>query len=262
MTKQEVYDAWAPSWSDWSTWAKPVLFAYADLATQTVPGTELPSPDVSWVPAANGSTALVVDLPGDNSGWFGLALAKIGYVPVPLYNAIPAPDRWYLPSEEDPYTATAVVEVGHILSALVQAAPVLASLQINPNAPPAFLLDANRRLDDGFVGPGQFDNRSVSLPTDFPSSNRLLSRGIEQVLLIQQDGTTPQPDLAHTLRRWQDSGIQILSKSLADTNAPVAIDVVRPSRFRMLFYNALATMGLRRSFFGGFGGILPLAAAG
>ena len=257
MTKQDAFEAWTRSAGDWSTWAKPVLFAHVDPAQASALSVQIPSMDANWAPAANGSTAIVLDLPGDVGVWTGLALAKIGYAPVPLFNAIPEPNRLYPHTEELAFNAGAIVSVRPILAALVQAAPLLATLPLSPIAPPVFLLDSNRRVGDGFLGPGRFDNRSISLPTDFPSANLLLSRGIRQVLLVQQTLTVPQPDLSHTLRRWQNAGIQILSKSLADAQATQPIDIPRPSLFRLFFYNMLATFGLRRSFLGGFGGYRP-----
>ena len=71
-----------------------------------------------------------------------------------------------------------------------------------------------------------------------------------------------QTDLAHTLRRWQEGGISILIKSLDTAGDPRPINVGRPSGFRLLFYNFLATLGLKRSPFGGFGGRLPMPSAG
>lgn len=38
--------------------------------------------------------------------------------------------------------------------------------------------------------------------------------------------------------------------------------IQRPSRFRFLLYNALATFGLKRAPLGGFGGLLPMPSSG
>jgi hypothetical protein len=203
---------------------------------------------------------VVVDLPGDAGVWVGLALAAKGYVPVPLYNAIPAPpnpDVVYDPMID----TSAVVTVWPIVRSLVRVASTLETLHVASDAPPAFLLDANRAYGATTPSPGQFDNRSISLPTDFPSANLLLSRGIRQIVLVQESQSKPQPDLAHTLLRWQMAGIRILAKSLADSDAPRSIEVERPSSFQRLWYQFLATLGLTRSPFGGFGGRLPMAGS-
>jgi hypothetical protein len=95
MFRHEVFDAWAPPEAQWSRWAKPVLFAHLGLALA------VNEPDVEreWLnplsgvarqlPTADGKTAIVVDLPDSQSVAFGLALAELGYRPVPLFNSLP-----------------------------------------------------------------------------------------------------------------------------------------------------------------------------
>jgi hypothetical protein len=260
MTRDEVYRAWAPQERLWSNWVKPVLFAHAGLVTGASDELTPSSIDTSWALVANGSTAVVVDVPGDAGVWIGLALAGEGYAPVPLYNAIPAPPVPDVGTDLAIDTS-AVVTVWPIVHSLVRAASALESQQVSCDAPPAFLLDANRAYGAAKPSLGQFDNRSISLPTDFPSANLLLSRGIRQIVLVQETGSKPQPDLAHTLLRWQMAGIRILAKSLADSDPPTSIEVERPSRFQQLWYRFLATLGLPRSPFGGFGGRLPMAGS-
>jgi hypothetical protein len=114
----------------------------------------------------------------------------------------------------------------------------------------------------GFASePGDFDNRSISLPTDFPSSNFLLSRGIRRVVLVQDDASDPEADLAHTLLRWQQAGVSIMASTLSpDTDVrPRPITVRRPRWFRIAWYGLMARMGLRPNPLGGFGGLLPHA---
>ena len=64
------------------------------------------------------------------------------------------------------------------------------------------------------VEPPAFDNRSVSLPTDFPSANLLLSYGVRRVVLVQATDGQPQADLAHTLLRWQQAGIDMMRSAV------------------------------------------------
>lgn len=64
--------------------------------------------DVNWAPAPAERTALVVELPGDDSLRAGLALARRGFRPVPLVNAVAGPD--------------AVVEVESLLIGLTRGA--------------------------------------------------------------------------------------------------------------------------------------------
>jgi hypothetical protein len=251
-------------------WAKPVLFAYlADVLepdSESAPATTSGPVLSDWAPSADGSTLLVVDLPGVRSVRLAEALAQLGFRPVPLFNAVPAATL------HDVSGSCCVVEVSPIIDAIRGASfRMLQQLRdLGPEAPAAFLLDAGRRL-----GPaprsGDFDNRSVSLPTDFPSATFLQSRGVSRVLLVN-DGDRrriasyqPATDLAHTVLRWQTAGIQILACSLdsrLQATETRSIQVTRPTWFRAFWHNALSTLGLRRNPLGGFGGVLPLPSGG
>lgn len=275
MTRDEVFECWAPAGAAWSPWAKPVLYAHfpADaLPDPANPPTQdgaaaaaAPPPmDPDWIPPADGSSAVVVDLHGPAGVAAGRVLAEQGYRPVPLYNAAPGPAP--VPFGEDGPAAAAgaaaLVEVVPILGALWRATPGLRSLELPPDAPPAFLLDAGRRGGARSANPGSFDNRSVSLPTDFPSANLLLSRGVRRAVVVQPTGAQPQADLRHTLLRWQRAGIEILLKSLDAPGAPAPCTVRRPSWFGVAWYRMLAVLGLRRNPMGGFGGTIPEPSAG
>lgn len=251
MTNEEIYEAWAPPNATWSRWVKPALFAHINAGSIFLPR-ETPlnsSGDLSWVPPSTGSNAIIVDLPGADSVLFGLSLAEHGYRPVPLFNSIPGPSM--------NLGSGAVVEMNQVISLLIQGADQLARTPLLANAPPAFLLDSRRRGLSVSLMPQMFDNRSISLPTDFPSSNFLLSAGIQRVLVIQTHSNQPQPDLCHTLRRWQEAGIKIFIDSVADPVAPVPIVINRPPWFRHIWYGLLARFGLRRNPLGGFGGFIP-----
>jgi hypothetical protein len=268
MNKAEVFEIWAPANSVWSPWAKPVLFAEeapgeagTALAPQS-PKADIPSPGLqqpcphlmgtgqgegpalhlSWVPAAAGQTAMVLDLPGELSVHFGLALAQRGYRPVPLYNAAPGPN--------------ALVDVAQIQRILFQRAPELQTTALPPEAPPAFLLDS-ARLGHVSLSPGRFDNRWMVFPEDFPSANFLLSRGIGCVLLVQDFVGQPQKDLAHALLRWQESRLSVMVYGFKSGGTLEPITISRPSHFKQLWYRALVMAGLRRHSGGGFGAMVP-----
>lgn len=261
LTREQLFELWAPTSSPWSVWAKPVLFSFlrAPPADEPSPERDIAPPDIApWAPAADGATAIVVDLPGAHCVRLGEALVLAGFRPVPLFNAVPS--------------ATGLVDVQPIAHALhgvsERVAVPLSSLPAA--APPAFLLDANRR-EGRPPRPGDFDNRSISLPTDFPSASLLQSRGVARVLLVVAAGKQPSApagpanDLAHTLLRWQIAGLPIHSCSLTSSfeASPLSlIEVARPSRFGALWHNALSLFGLRRNPLGGFGGTLPLPSSG
>jgi len=251
MTKEELFATWAPGASWWSPWAKPVLFAHAGNWGATGHGMAEATAAVAparpqWLPAPGG-TALVLDLPGALGIQWGVALARHGYRPVPLYNAAPAP-----------FNTGGVVEVYPLITALVEGAPLLAASALPDRAPPAFLLDAARggtttgRL---WLSPEDrvFDNRAVSFPTDFPSARLLRERGIDRALLVQLDQTSPLDDLADALRLWAGGGVAVSAVRLDAGNEPLPLALRPPSWLEWIVKRALALVGLRRNAVGGFG---------
>jgi len=259
MNRESIYEFWAPSDALWSRWAKPVLFACQSA---------LPPPagldeavEVSWAPAATENVVLVLDLPGNQGVLMALALAARGYRPVPLYNAVPNPQP-QLETEDGPRAVVTLVEVRPIMAALWHGAARLQNLSLALEAPPAFLLDANRRGGGPFPIEGCFDNRSVSFTTDFPSANFLFAHNFRRALLVQAGGNQPQPDLAHTLRRWQEAGIAIELKRLDTPGSPIPCNVERPWHFGRFWYRFWTLLGLTRNKLGGFGGLIGDAAGG
>ena len=110
--------------------------------------------------------------------------------------------------------------------------------------------------------PNEFDNRSVSFTTDFPSANFLQEYGIRRALLIRDYGQAPQPDLAHTLLKWQEGGIVLYSKALFESADPMPLTVSKPSHFGRAWNRVLLALGLYRGKLGGFGGIVPEQSSG
>ncbi len=220
--------------------------------------------DLSWASSPDEKVALVLDLPGEEGLLAGVALAARGYQPVPLYNAIPRQSGNLLLDLVSPVThpGGTVVNVLPILSALSQGTAQLARLKLPFDAPPVFLLDSNRGGDGMRVQPGEFDNRSVSFTTDFPSANFFAAQGIERVCLVQRDRLQPHQDLAHSLRRWQEAGFVIERKLLNLPGPPERFEIPRPTWYGAMFQRALAAVGFRRASGMGFGAWMPDAASG
>jgi len=246
MKPEGIFQIWAPDEIEWSRWAKPILFAELGL----VPQSSVSDPLDNWknfdthlIPDPRGDTAVIVDLPGEESVMMGLALAQKGYRPVPLYNSCSGP--------------SAVVNVNSIKYLLSQEAMDLQQMKIAFDARPAFLLDANRMREGLNAAAGEFDNRWMVFPQDFPSANFLLSRHIRGILLIQPKVGQPRNDLAHVLLRWQEAGVRIFEMVPNSTNQPAELIVARPTYFKSIWYRVLALMGLRRNSTGGFGSIVP-----
>jgi hypothetical protein len=246
MTSEDCFAIWAPDGNVWSDWAKPVLFASFGNMVRT-DSAELPPLAIPAMPEMWSDTAVVVDLSGADAVRAGLALAERGFRPVPLFNGTLGPN--------------AVVDVEPLANALGLGANRLAALPVSPDARPAFLLDS-RRVGWSAPDPGRYDNRWVVLPQDFPSATFLRSRGIRDVVLIQQETRTPAADLTHVLLRWREGGLRLRGLTLAAGKLEDDLDVQQPSGFKRAWYAATALFGLRRSDVGGFGSTVPQQTSG
>jgi hypothetical protein len=257
-SKEAIFDMWAPKSNVWSPWVKPVLFA---CMTSEPESPTKQSINLDWVKKGDLSTAYVLDLPGAKGIWTGLDLVELGYRPVPLYNALPGPiGYFYSPSDEGPIVSQ--VNMKEIMASLWHGSLKIKEGKFASNAPPVFILDWNRRSGTEDVESGDFDNRSISFPTDFPSANVLLSKKISRVVVVQESGDQPQEDLVQTLRRWQDSGIKIELKLVSDTGAPRPIQVRKPPLIKVFWLHALALFGKGMNPHGGFGKIIGEGAGG
>lgn len=254
MDKDEIYRIWAPSDAPWSRWVKPVLFSFMD-SRFDVGRPSITQFNTDWPPRP-GQAVIVVDLPGEDGVVWGLQLARLGYRPIPLYNALPFP-----PSEKM-FPATrpeCTVDVVPILTALYRETAALKEIRPAADALPAFLLDAARRVARKDPEPGVFDNRSVCFSTDFPSAEFLSSQHITQAIILQR-GSNVAGDLLLVLLEWQKAGIQLLRKDPMEAVPPKPIVVEPPSFLRRLWYRISVALTLRRGELGGFGGIVESAS--
>jgi hypothetical protein len=264
VTPEELYSLWAPKDSAWSQWVLPVPFAQLT-CPDSVSNDTPPSFNLDWLPLGNqGDLGIVVDLPGGDSIYYGLALLNRGYRPVPVIDGSPGPDQHVTlltgssVSSGEQYKSACVVDMREMLLALCRGAESLRMTRLAPDAPPAFLLDSKRMGIVPYVIESVFDNRWMAFPQDFPSGHFLKNRGIRRIVLVHDTFVKdPQEDLAHVLLRWQQEGIAIESKSAHFGDTPIPIQVSRPFRFRATWYRVLATLGLRRNDAGGFGGYPP-----
>lgn len=257
MTPEQIFCVWAPPQSVWSPWVSPVIFPRVQ--AQEAPATEEDWPEAHWLDSVSG-TAAVIDLNSEQSVEWGMALAKCGMRPVPLFNCSPEPlERSFLGETR---AAGAVLDTVALRIAVGRATPFLPRLDLAPNAPPAFLLDAMRTLGHRAVAAGMFDNRWMVFPQDFPSARVLREQGIRRVIVLLHQGRPLQTDLSHVLFRWQEAGIEIFQKELNNSEELTRVHVSKPWRFRSVWYRALEIFGLQRSSAGGFGAYIPEEGSG
>jgi len=256
VSPDNVFACWAPTGGDWSGWVKPVLFAHLPRPLASVSSVE--PPNLEWLPSAAERVALVIDLPGPASVEMGLAAAGRGYRPVPLFNACPPPVTTDpAVTAEDP----SVVDVTSILAALVQGMDRLRQSNLPPNAPPAFLVDADRQTARRPLTTGAFDNRSVVFATDFPSAALLSARGIGRAILVRAGPGQPGADLAHGLQPWQ-GGIALELKVLTEPGPPVAYKLPKTGWLAGILLRFRSWLGMRRNPAGEFGEFIPAASGG
>lgn len=245
-----VFGQWSPIDSVWSPWAKPALFAQSvsdryDTVSNQAPATPIV---MRWASGLKACTGIVLDAPGQICIPVVLQLARMGFRPVPLFNVTTG--------------TNAVVDVLPIRAGLFSSAAVLESLKLPPDAPPVFVIDAHRCPLSGPGLPGEFDNRWVVFPQDFPSAKFLLSHNINSIIWAHAPGHLLAPDLSQVLLRWQIAGIVMHTVDLESADAPQPLTVPKPPMFRMMWQRAIAAAGLRRSSIGGFGAQVPFQRSG
>ena len=242
ISSEECFVVWAPDDARWSAWAKPAAFVTSVGFLPIEPPIAMPTWRLPGMPETWTQAAVVVDLPGAEAVQAGLLLAAAGFRPVPLFNGTHGPRP--------------VVDVEPIVTELGRSAAWLEALRLPTDARPAFLLDS-RRSGAAPPSPGDYDNRWIALPQDFPSAALLRSHAITEAILIQRGRGAAAVDLTHVLLRWQQAGLRIRLVDLETSAVEDDVRVEEPSGFRRAWYAAIALLGLRRNNVGGFGSTIP-----
>jgi hypothetical protein len=79
---------------------------------------------------------------------------------------------------------------------------------------------------------------------------------------MQLMGEQPQSDLAHTLRQWQEQGLELEVRRVDAPDIGMPLQVSKPSWFGWICHRVFLAMGLRRGWRGGFGAWVPEASSG
>lgn len=254
--KYAVFAAWAPPNIAWSRWAKPSIFAHVSGDTLNTATASI-SPELfqsAIYPPSKDRCALVIDLPGPQAVNAGLVLARCGYRPVPLFNSCP-------PDVSDTLAMIgAAVDARAVLDALVRCAADLAAITLPDDAPPAFLLDAQRRAPGTFISERMFDNRSVVFPSDFPSGTFLRAQGIRAVRIVHDPSTAIGEDLRYALRHWPKENVAV--EAVTPTGEAFPFTWPRAGILGEILTRFNAMLTLRRNPTGGFGRLVPEASGG
>lgn len=191
---KECYKTWAPSGKKWTDWVRPVPFISACANVKGYHVGELSIPTIEWIDKSFDKTAIIVDLPGDESIEVGLALAKCGYRPIPIYNGT-----------IEQKNARATVDNQTVGAALLHGAKILKEIEINDDALPVFLTDKNR-LNRFKIDAGIFDNSWDVYPQDLPSADYFLKNGIERIVVISDSISR---DLRAIFRKYKKKNLSI-----------------------------------------------------
>lgn len=194
MTNKECYQIWAPSGKKWTEWVRPVPFITAQANVKGYHIGKLSIPTVDSIDARFENAAIIVDLPGDEGVELGLALAKKGYRPVPIYNGTIEQEN-----------ARATVDNQTVGAALLCGAEILKEIEIKDDALPVFLTDKNR-LNRFKIDASIYDNSWDVYPQDLPSADYFLNNGIQKIVVISD---SLSKDLKAVFRKYKKKKIEI-----------------------------------------------------
>ena len=194
---KEMYKVWAPAGKKWVDWVRPVPFAemeHFEKGYGSYGRADITDYQATYLEEAAKDTAIIVDLYGAESVREGMALARKGYRPIPIFNGT---------VEQKNSRATSDNESASY--ALMDYAAELAGTELPEDAPPTFLTDRNR-LHRYKVEPGVFDNSWDVYHQDLPSSKYFLANNVRKIIVV---GESVARDMVKILYPFQKKGIEI-----------------------------------------------------
>lgn len=214
MNKKQIYNIWAPSTSKWSNWVKPIAFTTLDSNQKIYEIINYNIPKINYLDKYLENTIIIIDTKADNAIKEAIALANIGYRPIPLFNGTNAP-----------LNATATCNNYLIAPYLIWGAKQLTKIKIKKDANPAFILDINR-LNRKKINKTIFDNSWDIYDQDLPSYKYLLNNKINKII-IKSDYIAK--DLKKILYNYQKNNIQILYTNGYEEIKPIKLKKERTS---------------------------------
>ncbi|MBR4965983.1 MAG: hypothetical protein IKY53_05765 [Lachnospiraceae bacterium] len=215
MTIKDVYRIWAPEGAKWTDWVRPVPFTGFKQCTKGYPQTELAIGRTDYIDETFAGAALIVDLPGIAGIREGIALAKAGYRPIPVYNGT-----------IEQKSSRATVNNQAITNGLILGAKYLSGIEIAQDALPAFLVDRNR-LNRHKMNVSVFDNSWDVYHQDLPSADYFIANGISKIIVI---GEKVSPDLQKIFYGFQKKKIEIFHTDRYKETVKVKIRKPREKR--------------------------------
>ena len=195
MTGKEVYKKWAPTGKRWVDWVRPVPFIGIDTPYQVHEFIDDSIPKIFYINNLSKDTAIIIDIEGVDSIKEGIALAHLGYRPIPIFNGT-----------NPSIGVSSTTNNAMIEPLLVWGALELEKIVLEEDVPPVFLLDRNR-LNRYKIDPSIFDNSWDIYPQDIPSPEYFLQNGITKIVVR---GNQLSRDLKKVLYPYQKKNIKIL----------------------------------------------------
>lgn len=208
MTVKEIYKIWAPFGKKWVDWVRPVPFVEMNYYTKMYNYSEFTIPFVEYTDGTSEDTAFLVDLPGMESVKEGLALAQLGFRPIPIFNGT---------AEQN--GARATTDNQSVSLALALGAEILKEMEIKEDAMPAFLTDRNR-LQRYKMDVSVFDNSWDVYHQDLPSAEYLWDNGVRKLVVVSE---SVAKDLKKILYVYQKKNIEIYLTNRYDEMKKVRI---------------------------------------
>ncbi len=215
MTDSEPIDLWLKAAGRWSQFLKPSLFVAPPSEVKPVAPPDVATP---WLPTG-GDTAVIVELPPEESVAIGVALGKLGWCVVPLFNTTHG-ERELIPTWP-------------MVRALYSATR---SLPEAPTGPPVFLSSSERAALRS-ANDGEYDNGWYLFASDFPSAELFKSRGITRILVVTHSDLAR--DLQDALAGYGELELQKVKPSFA-TAEPIQLHRGRVIRALAGFGRALS----------------------
>ena len=211
MTNRDIFKIWAPIDAKWTDWVRPVPFISINNGFEVHDYGNFKIEEIKYVSNLLLDTAIIVDMPSYEGIKEGIALAKIGFRPIPLYNGA-----------DEQKGAIATNNNNEIETGLIWGAIELKKVNIDNNASPAFLLDSNRtnryKMDISV-----FDNSWDIYDQDMPTAKYFLDNGINKIIVR---ANSIQRDLKKILYKYQKNGIKIFYTNGYDE--PKQVKVKKP----------------------------------
>ena len=187
MIGKEIYKIYAPENVKWTSWVRPVPFVSIDTYDRQ-PINNWINRKAIFINQYQEDTAIFVDLPGKESIELGIALAHIGFRPIPLFNGT---------NEQNGSKATTDTYI-------VKRSLIICAEHLDNNANPAFLLDSSRtnryRANESI-----YDNSWDLYGQDIPSLEYFNKNGVKKIIVV---GNTIQRDLRKIFFNFQAFGIE------------------------------------------------------